>query len=336
MARAERMRARQEGRAPRHLRDIDYVLGVSDLTRQGALRFAVTEGGEFLAPPEKAAVPPLVELPKLMAAAHGFLDDPDSETDLRILLAPGSSLGGARPKASVMDHDGRPSLAKFPKKDDLYSVGAWEHLALGLARDAGIRTAESELLPIDGQDVILLPRFDRQGSTRIPFLSAMSLLDGVDQEARSYLDIGEVIRRFGSSPRSDLREIWRRMAFNVLISNTDDHLRNHGFLYAGMGGWTLSPAYDINPVPAQIKPRFLSTAIGENPEDTSASLALALEVAEYFDMEATEARDVASEVAEVTRQWADRARATGIRGSEIDLMASAFEHDDLSLALNSS
>jgi len=335
MARGERLRAKEEGRAPRHLRDIDYVLGVSDLTRQGALRFTLAEGEEFLAPPEKAAAPPIVELPKLMAAAQGFLDDPDSERELKILLAPGSSLGGARPKASVIGEGGRLSLAKFPKKDDPYSVAAWEHLALDLARDAGIRTAESELLSIEGQGVILLPRFDRDGLVRIPFLSAMSVLDGVDQEARSYLEIAEVIRRFGSSARSDLREIWRRMAFNVLISNTDDHLRNHGFLYAGEGGWTLSPAYDINPVPAQIKPRFLSTAIGENPEDTSASLALALEVAEHFDMEAAEARALAREVAEVTRHWSDRARAMGIQDSEIDLMASAFEHEDLTLALES-
>lgn len=333
MARAERFQARNEGRAHRHLRDIDYLLGVSDLARQGALRFSMVEGGEFVAPPDEAAIPPMVELPKLLAAAQGFLDNPDSQEDLRILLAPGSSLGGARPKASVVDREGRLSLAKFPKKDDPYSVAAWEHLALTFAREAGIRTAESELLAIDGQNVILLERFDRDGAARIPFLSAMSLLDGVDQEARSYLEIAEVIRRFGAVARTDLRELWRRMAFNVLISNTDDHLRNHGFLYAGAGGWTLSPAYDLNPVPPLIKPRFLSTAIGENPEDTSASLALALEVAEYFDMEDEEARAVAHEVASVTRQWSDRAQTMGIPGDEIDLMASAFEHPDLALAL---
>ena len=333
MARAERFQAGNEGRAPRHLRDIDYLLGVSDLARQGALRFSMVEGGEFVAPPDEAAIPPMVELPKLLAAAQGFLDNPDSQEDLRILLAPGSSLGGARPKASVVDREGRLSLAKFPKKDDPYSVAVWEHLALTFAREAGIRTAESALLAIDGQNVILLERFDRDGAARIPFLSAMSLLDGVDQEARSYLEIAEVIRRFGAVARTDLRELWRRMAFNILISNTDDHLRNHGFLYAGAGSWTLSPAYDLNPVPPLIKPRFLSTAIGENPEDTSASLALALEVAEYFDMEDEEARAVAHEVASVTRQWSDRAQTMGIPGDEIDLMASAFEHPDLALAL---
>jgi serine/threonine-protein kinase HipA len=333
MARAERLRADEEGRARRTLREIDYVLGVSDLTRQGALRFALSEGNDFLATPDQAAVPPLVELPRLMAAAQGFLDNPDGPDDLRILLAPGSSLGGARPKASVIAGDGRLAIAKFPKTDDRYSVNAWEHLALDLARDAGIQTTESELLSVDDRDVILLRRFDRDGDVRTPFLSAMSMVDAVDQEARSYLEIAEVIRRFGASTRCDLRELWRRMVFNVLISNTDDHLRNHGFMYAGQGGWRLSPAYDLNPVPAEIKPRFLSTAIGEDPHDTSASLELALEVAAYFDMEDDEARAVAREVADVTVHWADRANTRGIGVSEIDLMRSAFEHVDLDMAL---
>jgi serine/threonine-protein kinase HipA len=270
------------------------------------------------------------------AAAHGFLDNPDSEEDLNILLAPGSSLGGARPKASVIDDDGRLSMAKFPKNDDAYSVSAWEHLALELARAAGISAAESRLLSIDARDVILLPRFDREGTRRIPFLSAMSAMDAVDQEPRSYLEIAEALRRFGASTRSDLRELWRRIVFNVLISNTDDHLRNHGLLYAGSGGWRLSPAYDLNPIPANIKPRFLSTAIGVDPEDTTASLELAFAVAEYFDMEEDEARVIAHEVGEVTRDWADRAHAVGIKRSEIDIMTSAFEHEDLVVALGGS
>jgi serine/threonine-protein kinase HipA len=335
LARDERLRAKEERRAVRTLFDIDYVLGVSDVTRQGALRFALAEGGEFLAPPDEAAIPPLVELPLLQAAAQGFLKDPDSVEDLRVLLAPGSSLGGARPKASICGTDGKLSIAKFSRDHDTYSVGAWEHLALELARDAGIDSAVSELHVIDDRDVLLLPRFDRKGELRIPFLSAMSLVDAVDGESRSYLEIAEVIQRFGSAARNDLRELWRRMAFNVLISNTDDHLRNHGFLYDGEGGWSLSPAYDLNPVPVQIKPRFLSTAIGENPEDTTASLELAIEVAPFFDMEEEESRAIAHEIASVTVDWAERAKAMGIEGSEIDFMSSAFEHEDLSLALGS-
>ena len=195
--------------------------------------------------------------------------------------------------------------------------------------------AGSTLISIEGQDAIILERFDRDGDKRIPFLSAMSLLDGVDREPRSYLEIAEVIRRFGARARTDLAELWRRMVFNILASNTDDHLRNHGFLCEGARGWTLSPAYDLNPVPAQVKPRFLSTAIGEDPFDTSASLSHAFEVAEYFDMEEEEARTVAHEVARVTQQWAERARNLGISSSEIEFMATAFEHEDLGLALSS-
>jgi len=229
----------------------------------------------------------------------------------------------------VIASDGSLAIAKFPKKDDRYSVNAWEQLA----RDVGIVTAESELMSVHGRDVILLRRFDRDGSVRTPFLSAMSLLDTVDEEARTYLEIAEALRRFGASTRKDLKQLWRRMVFNVLISNTDDHLRNHGFIYAGRGGWCLSPAYDLNPIPAEVRPRFLSTAIGEDPYDTSASLELALQVAAYFDLEDDEARAVARDIAVVTAHWADRARTAGIPGHEVDFMRSAFEHEDLELAL---
>ena len=332
MARAERHRATQEGRRPRTLVEMDYVLGVADTTRQGALRFALTEGGEFLERPKDDPVPPVIDLPRLMAAAEGFLDDPSNEEFLSILLAPGSSLGGARPKASVIDGAGRLSIAKFPKEDDTVSINAWEHVTLGMARAAGIRTADSELIEVDGKRVILLPRFDRDGEERIHFLSAMTMVDATDQESRSYLEVAEVIQRVGSSTRDDLRELFRRIVFTVLVSNTDDHLRNHGFLYAGQGGWTLSPAYDINPTPDQGQTRFLSTAIGVDPEDTTASLDIAFEVAEYFDLDDGEARGIAAEVADVTRTWADRATAARIPAHEIDAMRSSFEHEDLDIA----
>ncbi len=333
MARAERLRAREAGGAPRALRDIDYLLGVSDLARQGALRFALEEGGPFVAPSDAAAIPPLVELPTLLAAAQGFLDNPDHADDLRTLLAPGSSLGGARPKASVRRSDGQLGIAKFPRNDDGCSVCAWECVALELAREAGIDTAEAELHRVDDRQVLLLSRFDRVGNNRVPFLSALSVLDAVDGDRHSYLDIADAIRRFGAATRSDLEQLWRRLVFNVLISNTDDHLRNHGFLYAGEGGWRLSPAYDLNPVPLDFGPRFLVTAIGENIDDTSASLELAFDVAVYFDLEQEQARTIAREVAEACAQWRDRAGAHGLGGSEIDLMRTAFEHDERDTAL---
>jgi len=332
LARAERLRARQENRAPRTLSDMDYVLGVSDLARPGALRFRTNGEGPFLAEHSAQDVPPLLELPRLLAAAQGFLDGPESAEDLKILLVPGSSLGGARPKASVRAADGALAIAKFPKTDDPYSLTSWEHLTLEMARDAGIRTAESGLLMIQGRAVILLPRFDRVHGIRIPLISAMALTGGRPDEAHGYLQIAEVIQRFGARPREDLKELWRRMVFTVLVSNTDDHLRNHAFLREGPG-WVLSPAYDINPTPGEIRPRVLATALGEDYHATSASLEVALSVAPYFDLEGADAWRIIRAVADVTRTWRSRARATGCPSRECDLMASAFEHEDLSLAL---
>jgi serine/threonine-protein kinase HipA len=335
LARAERLHARQEGRTPRTLSEMDYLLGVSDLTRSGALRFRASEDGPFLAEPGEQDVPPLLELPRLLAAAQGFLDDPEGEDDLKLLLAPGSSLGGARPKASVRAGDGSLAIAKFPRTDDSYSISTWEHLTLEMARDSGIPVAASELLQIEGRAVILLRRFDRTRGTRIPMISAMALTGGRPEEAHGYLEIAEAIQRFGARPRQGLKDLWRRMVFTVLVSNTDDHMRNHAFLREGPG-WVLSPAYDINPTPGEIKPRALATALGEDYHATSASLEIALAAAPYFDLEEADAWRIIQEVAAVTRTWLDRARAAGCPTGECDMMASAFEHEDLALALGGS
>jgi serine/threonine-protein kinase HipA len=183
---------------------------------------------------------------------------------MRLLFAPGSSLGGARPKASVIEKDGHLAIAKFPRKDDDFNAVVWEAVALALASKAGIAVANARLETISKKPVLLLRRFDREGKRRIPFLSAMSMLGSKDNEARSYLEIGDALRQHGSTPKADMEALWRRLVFNVLISNTDDHLRNHGFLYAGHEGWRLSPAYDLNPMPTDIKPRVLATAINED------------------------------------------------------------------------
>ena len=336
LRRHERRCAKQEGRAPRTLREVDFLLGISDTLRQGALRFAVTEGGPFVAPDRPIGVPPLVELPRLLGATERFLADNESAEDLRLLLAPGSSLGGARPKASVRDDRGALLIAKFPKRgDDDYRVVAWEAVALKLAVNAGITVTGHRLEEVAGSDVLLVQRFDRRGGahgqTRVPFLSAMSMLGASDGEPRSYPEIADAIRLSGAAPREDLAELWRRMVFTVLISNTDDHLRNHGFLYVGGAGWRLSPAYDLNPVPVDIKPRVLSTALGVD-EDPTASLAIAFESAEYFGLTATRARAIVAEVGAAVAKWRAVAGRMRIAPSEIERMASAFEHDDLAAA----
>ena len=330
MRRAERRRAERAGETPRTLREIDYLLGVHDEARPGALRFALHPGGAFLAAGDPA-IPPLIELPRLLFAAERVAGDTDSDEDLRLLLAPGSSLGGSRPKASVRDRDQRLAIAKFPHKDDEVDVVRWEAVALSLAEKAGIPVPDWRLEEVGGRSILLLRRFDRAGGRRIPFLSAMSMLGAADHETRSYLELVDALRRDGAAPKEDMRVLWRRIVFSVLISNTDDHLRNHGFLYDGPDGWRLAPAYDLNPVPVDIKPRVLATAI--DFDDGTASLELALSVAGYFDLKDSEAREIARAVGRAVRPWRSEAARTGLTSGQIDRMASAFEHDDLQAAV---
>ena len=331
MRRMERRRAEREGGAPRALQEIDFLLLVDDEARQGALRFAEHEGGPFLRDEGVKRIPALFELPKLLAAAERVVEEKDTEEDLRLLFAPGSSLGGARPKASVREKEGHLAIAKFPRKDDEINTVVWEFVALTLAKRAGIAVpaARIEMVP-KKKPVLLLRRFDRDGAWRIPFLSAMSLLGSRDNETRSYLEIVDALRQHGAAPRADMEALWRRIVFFILISNSDDHLRNHGFLYAGPQGWRLSPAYDLNPVPTDIKPRILSTAITE--DDSTASFALAMEVAGYFELEDAKAREVAAQVGHAVSTWRGEAARHGLTKAEIDRMASAFEHEDLRLA----
>lgn len=242
MRRAERRRAEQERTAPRTLWEIDYLLQVNDEARLGALRFAEKEGGPFLAGRKPARIPPLIELPRLLSASERVLDDTDTEEDLRLLLAPGSSLGGARPKASVRDRDGQLAIAKFPNKGDEYNAVLWEALALKLAAKAGIETPAWKLKTAADRPVLLLRRFDRAGEARVPFLSAMSMLGARDNEPWSYMEFVDALRQHGAAPKEDIPALWRRIVFSILISNTDDHLRNHGFLYAGTQGWRIAPA----------------------------------------------------------------------------------------------
>lgn len=330
MRRAERKAAEREGRAPRTLFEMDFLLLVDDEVRAGALRFSQTESGKFVAEPGKFRIPPIVELNRLLSATERVIDDRENEEDLRLLIAPGSSLGGARPKASVREVDGRIAIAKFPHKEDSSNVVLWEGVALALASNAEIAVPEWRVVPVANKAALVLGRFDRQEGARLPFVSAMSMLAATDNEPHSYLEIAEALRQYGASSNVDLQQLWRRIVFNVLISNTDDHLRNHGFLYEGPKGWRLSPAYDMNPVPVDVKPRILSTAI--DPDDPSASIDLAFEAAEYFGLNQRDAKANASEVAAAVSHWRKEAQNAGLTKAEIDRMASAFEHEDLKKA----
>jgi serine/threonine-protein kinase HipA len=330
MRRAERKFAAKQKRHPKTLTEIDFLLLVADETRQGALRFKKEPAGPFLTTYEKNSIPPFLSLGKLLAASTRVLQDSDTEEDLRLILAPGSSLGGARPKASIRDQDGHLAIAKFPKKDDEIDVIGWEAVALTLAEKAHINIPQWRLESIRNRRILISRRFDRRKNIRIPFLSAMSALQAQDNETHSYLEIADAIRQMSASPQQDLRALWKRMIFNILISNVDDHLRNHAFLYSDTTGWTLSPAYDLNPTPTDIKPRVLSTTV--DFFDPSASLDLAFNVGSYFELNQTEMKQIAKETARATATWQATAKKLKIGKREIDRMASAFEHEDLKKA----
>ena len=330
MRRAERLRAKEEKGAISSLGELDYVLGVNDEARQGALRFSETEGGPFLNPASETSIPPLVALPRLLTATERFIDEDETADDLRLLLVPGSSLGGARPKASVRDLDGRLSIAKFPRKDDDTHVVSWEAITLSLAEKARIRVPSWRLEDVHGKPVLIIKRFDRDGTKRVPFLSAMSMIGARDNEQRSYLELAYALAQNGSAPKADMEELWRRIVFSILVSNTDDHMRNHGFVHERYKGWRLSPAYDINPTPVDLRPRILSTAI--DFDDGTASLDLALSVIDEFRISLKRAREIIKEVGSATADWQKEAKACKLPLKEIERMASAFEHQDLAYA----
>jgi serine/threonine-protein kinase HipA len=330
MQRAERRQAERDGRRVRTLTETDYLLGVSDEIRLGALRFRWAGDSVFQAP-LRAGVPALIELGRLLQITERILRDEETDEDFQLIFAPGSSLGGARPKASVIDQHGHLSIAKFPKETDDYSVETWEEIALRLADRAGIATPRHELVQVARKAVLLSRRFDRVGGTRIPFLSAMSMTGSRDGERGSYPEIVDALTRHGTQAKVDAQALYRRVVFNVLISNVDDHLRNHGFLWTGRTGWSLSPAYDLNPTPTDLKARILTTNI--DLEEGTCSLDLVESAAGYFGLGLPQARTVIREVATATATWRALAEGVGARPAEINRMSSAFEHDDLTRAL---
>jgi len=328
MRRAERRAAEREGRPVRTLHESDYLLGVSDQTRLGALRFRLVGDEEFQAP-QARGVPTTVALGDLLLASQRILRGDETDEDLLLIFAPGSSLGGARPKASVFDQHGHLSIAKFPKETDRYSMSRWEAIALDMARDCGITTIEHDLAPSQNGPIFITRRFDRIDNQRIPFISAMAMTEHEDgDENGSYLEIVDAITDHGADPVRDRVELFRRIAFSILISNTDDHLRNHGFLWTGRRGWKLSPCYDLNPVADA--PRILKTRI--DFDDATASLQLLRDVAEYF-LRPTDGDQIIKDCAAVTRAWRTYAARRHAPSAEIDRMAPAFEHEDLEFAL---
>jgi serine/threonine-protein kinase HipA len=322
--RAERLFARSEDRVELSIGEIDFLLGARDDMRQGALRFREPGSSTFLAP-AASGVPTLVALPELLSASERAERDEEVEGDLRLLVNGGSSLGGARPKAHVIDGSGRPAIAKFPSPAvDGWDVMRWEAVALTLAAGAGIDVPDAHLIDVAGRAVLVVDRFDRsrRDATRIGYVSAMTMLEARDGEARSYLEIVDAIEAESIAATVDLSELWRRIAFSILISNTDDHLRNHGFLRRSSAGWSLAPAFDLNPNPSP-GPAELRTAI--DYENREASIETLMAVAPEFRLDSTSARVILAEVLEATSSWRDLASRNGLGPSAQDRMAPAFE-----------
>ncbi|MBF0440678.1 MAG: type II toxin-antitoxin system HipA family toxin [Oligoflexales bacterium] len=327
MSRREKVMARREERPERPLMELDFLLGVDDSGRMGALRFKRELSGPFLEDDRESPAPPITDLRKLehasMLLEHG--DSAKVEEALAILLRPGGSLGGARPKANVLDPSGSLWIAKFPSASDDIDVGGWEEVTASLARAAGISVSESKAVKLGSKHhTFLTRRFDRWGSNiRYAYASALTLLgkrDG-DSHESSYLDIAEVIISQCTTPKAQLHELWRRIVFSIIVSNADDHLRNHGFLYDfAKNGWTLSPAFDVNPVQGS---GGLTLSIDEN--DNSLDLDLARSVAPYFQIEKTDADQIIQQLLAVRKGWRPLAKKVGIKSAEIDQMASVFE-----------
>lgn len=331
MMRKEAAKARKENRRPKTLMESDYLLGVYDNNRMGGLRFKTAHDGAFLDDDEAMAAPPFaalrdLEFASLQLEKEDAPDNPEYLKWLNMLMAPGSSLGGARPKANIQDTDGSLWIAKFPSQNDQQDMGAWEMLAYRLAIQSGIEMAPSRIQKFSHhQHTFLTQRFDRKiDGTRIHFASAMTLLgytDGTDyQDGVSYLELVEFLMQNGADVANDLKKLWRRIAFNVCVSNTDDHLRNHGFLLKD-SGWILSPAYDINPTP---NGTGLKLNISEN--DNALDLDLVREVAPYFRLKEKEANAIINTIQQNVGQWQQIAMDLGIPRNEMELMKNAFKH----------
>lgn len=329
MDRREAVLARMQDRKRKSLMESDYLLGVYDGHRMGGLRFKLAEEGGFLNDDRNMAAPPWTSLRELEHASMKFEEDNTDDVEyvkwINLLIAPGSSLGGARPKASVLDTNNHLWIAKFPSIKDTKDVGAWEMVANLLAKDAGLNIADGEIRKFNNNyHTFLTKRFDRTNKgQRIHFASAMTVLGHIDGAGSdtgvSYLELVEFLARYGANVKADLEELWSRIVFSICIKNTDDHLRNHGFLLTDTG-WKLSPAYDINP-----NEFGTGLALNISESDNSLEIDLALSVIEYFRIDKNRATQIIATINKATSRWRDVAKKTGLSRSEQDRMAEAFE-----------
>lgn len=329
MQRRENVRARREGRKPRLLREWDYLLGVHDLTRLGALRFRPSDDSRFLDDDDRFAAPPITSLRELQAASLQFEqhiqeeDHPDFERWVTQLLAPGSSLGGARPKASVRDENGVLCIAKFPSRQDTRDIGGWELVAHRLAAKAGIDVPEARPLRLvdSPYTTFLVKRFDRTlRENRLAFVSAMTLAQRVDGETgASYLELVDLLQSRGANTKADCEQLFRRVLFSILIHNTDDHLRNHGF-FINENGIRLSPAYDLNP---SIERNELTLAINE--AETTCDISIAMDTSKSYGLSVDDSRRILKEVQIAVSEWQKEATRLEIPKAERDMMAQAFQ-----------
>jgi serine/threonine-protein kinase HipA len=325
MKRREAILAKQRDEHPRMLTEIDYLLGVHDRYRMGALRFKTQLDGDFLDNNERLAAPPMSSLWELEFAAAQVegdvaIDEPNYLKWLYMLMSPGSSLGGARPKACVVDAEGSLWIAKFPSRFDDHDMGAWEYVVYKLAIAAGIEMSESRIEKFNSSHhTFLTKRFDRTPESRLHFTSALTQLGYYDGDYdASYLELAQFLTVKGADTKADLEQLWRRIVFNIAVSNTDDLLRNHGFIYQ-RGGWLLSPAYDINPV-TPANGLHLSITDSANELD----YLLAMEVIEFFQLTKNQAEEIKTEVVENVKNWQKVATSIGISRAEQLLMAPAF------------
>jgi serine/threonine-protein kinase HipA len=327
----QRQAARQTGSTapPALLSAIDFLLAVDDFSRVGAMRFR-DEAGIFCraTEPGRRTAPPLVELRHLLAASRAVETSTETAADLQYLRGRGTSLGGLRPKCSVIDDDGQLAIGKFPSVTDQRSVTKGEILALQLARQAGLNAANARLIESDGAPIALIRRFDRTpDGRRIPYASAATLIGSPAGDGREhfYTEIVDAIRQHGAAAREDIEELWRRLVFSILITNADDHLRNHGFLHSGHGLWRLAPAFDINPFPDRM--RELKTWPGEET-GPSATVDAALAVRDSFGLSRNRGLEILRETEMAVADWQREAKMLGMSKRDIDSFADAFEHPE--------